>query len=164
MGPRTDPFANSIILSGQNVKKHISPGWLKFSATNNGWRKHFSRIFCRGEWQLTALSYWSALGGRTHTLFSSARKREYYFLASLVICSCCLRQCWGTVTIFYGSGFDFWQVTVSVPVPALYLDHKSIVFHKTFGKNLAFLHSKLFYNKKIDKFIKFIVKYEWKKW
>jgi hypothetical protein len=46
------------------------------------------------------------------------------------------RQCCGTVTIYYGSGFgfDFWQVTVPVlvpapvPVPAPYLDHKKHSF------------------------------------
>ncbi len=51
-------------------------------------------------------------------------------------------QCCGTVAISYGSssGSDFWQVKVPVP----YLDHKKHSFKKTFGKNLAFLHSELF--------------------
>ncbi len=34
-------------------------------------------------------------------------------------------QCCGTVSIYYGSGSDFWQVTVPVTALAPYLDHKS---------------------------------------
>jgi len=55
-----------------------------------------------------------------------------------------LGQCCGTVTIFYGSGSDCWQVTVPVSVPAPYLDHKKQIKKKRFGTNLTFLHSKLF--------------------
>jgi hypothetical protein len=33
-------------------------------------------------------------------------------------------QCCGTVTIYYGSGTDFRQVPLPVPVPAVYLNHK----------------------------------------
>jgi hypothetical protein len=60
------------------------------------------------------------------------------------------RQCCGTVTIFYGYGSssDFRQVTVPVPVP--YLDHKKQFSNTNVGKNLVFLHSKLFYKEKID--------------
>ncbi len=57
-----------------------------------------------------------------------------------------------------GSGSNFWKVTV--PVPALYLDHKKHTFQKK-----IFLHSKLFYKEKIYKFhqiYEFIVKCEWK--
>jgi hypothetical protein len=50
----------------------------------------------------------------------------------------------------YGSGSDFRQVTVPVPVP--YFDPKKQFFKKKLGKNLAFLHSKLFYKDEIDKF------------
>jgi hypothetical protein len=45
-----------------------------------------------------------------------------------------------SVTIFYGSGYDFLKVTVPVLVPYL----EGTVFQKNFEKNLAFLHSKLF--------------------
>ncbi len=46
-----------------------------------------------------------------------------------------ITHCYGTVTIYYGSGCGFWQVTV----PAPSLDHKK-KFKKTFSKkNLAFL-------------------------
>jgi hypothetical protein len=44
------------------------------------------------------------------------------------------KPCGGTVTIDYGSGSDFWQFTVPVPVPAPYLDHKSSFNNKNFGK------------------------------
>jgi hypothetical protein len=47
----------------------------------------------------------------------------------------------------YGSGSDFRQVTVPVPAPAPYLTEKSYNLQKNFGKNLAFLHSKLFTEK-----------------
>ena len=53
----------------------------------------------------------------------------------------CYRQCCGGVTIYYGSGSDFCQVTV--PVPDSYLDHK-----------------KQYYKEKIDKFHQIIVKCE----
>ncbi len=60
----------------------------------------------------------------------------------------------------YGSssGSNFWQV----PVPVPYLDHKKHSFQQKFWKTLAFLHSKPFHKEKIYKFIKFIVKCEWK--
>jgi hypothetical protein len=61
-----------------------------------------------------------------------------------------ISQCCGTVAIFYGSVSDFWQVTVPIPVPAPYLDHK-----KHSLKN-SFLHSKLFYKGKIYKFYQII--------
>jgi hypothetical protein len=41
---------------------------------------------------------------------------------------------------------------VLVPVPALYLDHKKYSLKKENLKNIAFLHSQLFYKEKIDKF------------
>jgi hypothetical protein len=50
----------------------------------------------------------------------------------------------------YGSGYGPNCCQVTVPVP--YLDHKSTDFKKVFEKNLAFLHSKLFYKERIDKF------------
>jgi hypothetical protein len=37
----------------------------------------------------------------------------------------------------YGSGSDFWQFTVPVPVAAPDLDHKKQIFQKNLGKNLA---------------------------
>jgi hypothetical protein len=56
----------------------------------------------------------------------------------------------------YGSGSDsgsyFRKVTVPVPVPAPYLDHKKQIFQKKFGKYFAFLHSKLLYWEKVNKF------------
>jgi hypothetical protein len=48
----------------------------------------------------------------------------------------------------YGSGSDFKQVTV----PAPYFYHKKQFSQKLLEKNLAFLHSKLLYKEKIDKF------------
>ncbi len=69
------------------------------------------------------------------------------------------RQCCGTVTIFYGSGSDFWKdivpvptfekVMVQVPVPAPYLYHKKQIFLKKF---VSFLHIKLFYKEKDYKY------------
>ncbi len=56
----------------------------------------------------------------------------------------------------------FHFITAPVPVPELYLDHKKHSFPTYFLENLAFLHIKLFYKERIDKFIKFIVKCEWK--
>ncbi len=69
-----------------------------------------------------------------------------------------LQRC-GIVTIFYGSGSDFWKVmvpvptfeklwfrfrflllkkiTVPVPVPAPYLDHKKQIFQKKFWKKFC---------------------------
>ncbi len=45
------------------------------------------------------------------------------------------------------------MVPVPVPVPAPYLDHKKQIFQqKKIWKNFAFLHSKLFYKEKVDKF------------
>jgi hypothetical protein len=71
------------------------------------------------------------------------------------------KQCCGTVTFFTvpvpAPTFDKFRFrsllvkfTVPVPVPAPvpvrapYLDHKKHSFKKKFGKNLAFLHRKLF--------------------
>ncbi len=45
--------------------------------------------------------------------------------------------------------FRFWLLSVLVPAP--FLNHEKAQFSNIFGKNLAFLHSKLFYKKKIDK-------------
>jgi hypothetical protein len=50
------------------------------------------------------------------------------------------------------SGSYFWKVTVPVPVPAPYLDHKKQIFQKKCWKNFAFLLSKLFYKVKVYKF------------
>jgi hypothetical protein len=73
-------------------------------------------------------------------------------------------QCCGTVTIYYGSGSDFWKVmvpvpvptfekvTVPVPVPAPYLDYKKQIFKKKFGIFFYFLLSKLFYKEKVHEF------------
>jgi hypothetical protein len=58
-----------------------------------------------------------------------------YFIADMKYMFKTHQQCCGTVTIFYGSGSDFWQVPV--PVPAPYLDHK-----KQFLKNLEICYSK----------------------
>jgi hypothetical protein len=58
----------------------------------------------------------------------------------------------GIVTIFYGSISDFGKVTVTVPVPAPYLDRKKLIFQK---KNWTFFFLftfKLFYKEKVDKF------------
>ncbi len=44
-------------------------------------------------------------------------------------------QCCGTVTIYYGSGSEFWQVTVQVPDT----DHKKQFPKQNCVKNLAFL-------------------------
>ncbi len=62
----------------------------------------------------------------------------------------------------YGSGSDFWKSygsgsgsyfrKVTVPVPAPYLDHKMLIFQEYFWNFFAFLHSKLFYKEKIQKF------------
>ncbi len=49
-------------------------------------------------------------------------------------------------------GLCFRLLTVTVPVPAPYLDHKRQLSKIYFGENLAFLHSKLFTRKKTDKF------------
>ncbi len=73
------------------------------------------------------------------------------------------RQCCGTAIIFvYGSGSDVWQVPVTVPVSAPYLDHKKQNFQKIFWKNLVFF----FFFPFLAKFNKIIVKCEWKyiKW
>jgi hypothetical protein len=70
------------------------------------------------------------------------------------------RQCCGTVTIFYGSGSNFLKVPVLVPTFAKLrfrfriFTIKSNSFKKEIITNLAFLHSKLFYKEKIDKFHK----------
>ena len=39
----------------------------------------------------------------------------------------------------YGSGSDFWKVTVPVTVPAQYSDHKKYRSFQQFVKNLDFL-------------------------
>ena len=46
----------------------------------------------------------------------------------------------------------FEKVTVPVPVPAPYLDHKKQIFKKKIWTFLDFLHSKLFYKEKVHKF------------
>jgi hypothetical protein len=46
----------------------------------------------------------------------------------------------------------FKKVMVPVPVPAPYLDHKKQIFPNKFWNFFAFLHSKLFYEEKGDKF------------
>jgi hypothetical protein len=46
----------------------------------------------------------------------------------------------------------FEKVTVSVPVPAPYLDHQKQIFTKNFGNFVYFLLSKLFYKEKVYKF------------
>jgi hypothetical protein len=46
----------------------------------------------------------------------------------------------------------FEKVTVPVPVPAPYLDHKKQIFQKKFGIFFDFLLSKLFYKEKVHKF------------
>ncbi len=55
---------------------------------------------------------------------------------------CCLRQCCGTVTIFYGTGSEssFWQFSVPAPVlvQALYQDHKKYSFPKCEWELLRF--------------------------
>ncbi len=85
----------------------------------------------------------------------------------------CTKQCCGTVNIFYGSGSDFWKVTVpvptfyqvTVPVPAPYKDHKKHSF-QFFFLILPFYILKLVKNKEqFIIFIKFlqICKCVWKK-
>jgi hypothetical protein len=44
------------------------------------------------------------------------------------------KQRCGTVTIFYCFGSYFGKVTVPVPVPAPYLDHKKQIFKKQLWK------------------------------
>ncbi len=46
----------------------------------------------------------------------------------------------------------FEKVTVPVPVPAPYLDHKKQIFLKKFWNFFDFLLSKLFYKEKVRKF------------
>jgi hypothetical protein len=46
----------------------------------------------------------------------------------------------------------FEKVTVLVPVPAPYLDHKKQIFIKKFGNFFDFLLSKLFYKEKVQEF------------
>jgi hypothetical protein len=46
----------------------------------------------------------------------------------------------------------FEKVTVPVPVPAPYLDHKKLIFQKKFKIFFDFLLSKLFYKEKFHKF------------
>ncbi len=48
-----------------------------------------------------------------------------------------LQYC-GTVTIFYGSASDFWQVPVPAMAPYRILTIKNTVFKNNFVKNLAF--------------------------
>ncbi len=90
-----------------------------------------------------------------------------------------LRQCCGTVTIYYGSGSDFWKVMVPVPVPVTTLEKlwfrfrflilkklrfrfrfrfqlhiKTIksLFKKKIGNFFDFLFSKLSYKEKVHEF------------
>jgi len=73
-----------------------------------------------------------------------------------------IMQCCGTVTFYYGSGSNFWKimvpvptfekVTVPVPVPAPYLDHKKQIFIKKSLKSFWLLTGKLFYKEKVHKF------------
>jgi hypothetical protein len=46
----------------------------------------------------------------------------------------------------------FEKVTVPVPVPAPYVDHKKQIFKKNFGIFFYFLLSKLFYKEKVHEF------------
>ncbi len=46
----------------------------------------------------------------------------------------------------------FEKVTVPVPVPAPYLDHKKKIFLTNFGNCFDFLLSKLFYKEKVHEF------------
>ena len=46
----------------------------------------------------------------------------------------------------------FEKVTVAVPVPASYLDHKKQIFKTNFGNFFDFLLSKLFYKEKVHEF------------
>jgi hypothetical protein len=46
----------------------------------------------------------------------------------------------------------FEKVTVPVPVPAPYLDHKKLIFKKLFGNFFDFLLSKLLYKEKVHEF------------
>jgi hypothetical protein len=54
----------------------------------------------------------------------------------------------------------FEKVTVTVPVPAPYLDLKKQIFQKKFWTFFDFLLSKLFYKEKVHNFNKFMVKCE----
>ncbi len=54
----------------------------------------------------------------------------------------------------------FEKVTVPVPVPAPYLDHKRQICKKNIGIFFYFLLSKLFYKEKFMNFNKFMVKCE----
>jgi hypothetical protein len=72
-------------------------------------------------------------------------------------------QCCEIVTIFYGSGSNFCHITVLVPTSDK-LRYRLRVWtvkssFKKIEKNLVFLHSKFIYKDKIDKFIKFVVKF-----
>ncbi len=63
-----------------------------------------------------------------------------------------------------GSGSYFWKVTVPVPVPAPYLDHKKQILQEYFWIFvLPFYIVSCFTRKKFINFNKFIVKCEWKK-
>jgi hypothetical protein len=46
----------------------------------------------------------------------------------------------------------FEKVTVPVPVPAPYLDHKKLIFKINFGFYFYFLLCKLFYKEKVHEF------------
>ncbi len=46
----------------------------------------------------------------------------------------------------------FKKVTVPVPVPDPYLDHKKQIYEKIFGNFFDFLLSKLFYKEKVHEF------------
>ncbi len=54
-------------------------------------------------------------------------------------------------------------VSVPVPVPAPYLDRKMLTFQEYFWDFFAFLHSKLFYKEKVQKFQKLYCKMRMKK-
>ncbi len=60
------------------------------------------------------------------------------------------RQCCGTVTIFYGSGSDIWQVTA--PVSAPYLAHKKHSLKNFFEQNLALSIVSFFIRKRLVSF------------
>ncbi len=66
--------------------------------------------------------------------------------------------------LWFRFGSYFWKVTVPVPVPAPYLDHKKLIFQKKYWNFfLPFYIVGCFTRKKFINFNKFIVKCEWKK-
>ncbi len=78
------------------------------------------------------------------------------------------RQCCGTVTIFYGFGSGFWQVTVLVPTfDKFRFQFRARPWPCTASKNclekiLSFYIVSFLQGKKLISFNKFIVKCEWK--